>query len=311
MALALGSNGSSALFADCPLDSVYIGGKITYSTTSSYGYSPFYRNTSLRTVVITDREEQIYANEFYGCTNLYYVLIGNGAQSIGDYAFDNVFIFRSDNPASIVIPNSVKSIGNAAFRYCTKLVSVALPEGLTSIGQFAFYGCYDLASITLPNSMKDIGDYAFYSCQSLKSVVIPDGVTSVGNCSFYSCLDLESLTIGSGVQTFGWNAFENTYALKTVICKIVEVPNVQFYFSGTVFADATLYVPAESIEAYKADYTWGKFGTILPLDQAPSGVENVTSLGNGKHSLVKTIRNGQLLILRDGKTYNAQGAVII
>ena len=129
----------------------------------------------------------------------------------------------------------------------------------------------------------------------------------MGNCEFYNCFDLESLTIGSGVQTFGWNAFENTYDLKTVICKIVEVPYVQFYFSGTVFADATLYVPAESIEAYKADYTWGKFGTILPLDQAPSGVENVTSLGNGKQSLVKTIRNGQLIILRDGVEYNALG----
>ena len=247
-------------------------------------------------------------NLFKGCVN---TTIPNTITSIGDYAFDNVFIFRSDNPASIVIPNSVKSIGNAAFRYCTTLASVVLSEGLTSIGQFAFYGCYDLASITLPNSMTDIGDYAFSHCSSFKSVVIPDGVTSVGNSSFNSCSDLEFLTIGSGVQTFGWNVFEGTYALKTVICKIVEVPSVQFYFSGTVFADATLYVPAESIEAYKADYTWGKFGTILPLDQAPSGVENVTSLGNGKHSLVKTIRNGQLLILRDGKTYNAQGAVII
>ena len=241
-------------------------------------------------------------NLFKGCIN---TTIPNTITSIGDYAFYNVF--SSDNPASIVIPNSVKSIGNAAFRYCTKLVSVALPEGLTSIGHYAFYGCYDLANINFPNSMTDIGDYAFYRCFPLKSVVIPDNVTSVGNCAFYSCSDLEFLTIGSGVQTFGWNAFENTYSLKTVICKIVEVPYVQFYFSGTVFADATLYVPAESIEAYKADYTWGQFGTILPLDQAPSGVENVTSLGNNKEPQVKTIRNGQLLIIRDGIEYNAMG----
>ena len=46
--LKLGSNGSSALFSSCPLDSVYIGRNITYSTSSSDGYSPFYRNTSLR-----------------------------------------------------------------------------------------------------------------------------------------------------------------------------------------------------------------------------------------------------------------------
>ena len=243
-------------------------------------------------------------NLFKGCVN---TTIPNTITSIGDYAFDNVFIFISDNPASIVIPNSVKSIGNAAFRYCTTLASVVLSEGLTSIGDYAFYGCYDLANINFPNSMTDIGDYAFYRCFPLKSVVIPDNVTSVGNCAFYSCSDLEFLTIGSGVQTFGWNVFENTYALKTVICKIVEVPYVQFSFSGTVFADAALYVPAESIEAYKADYTWGRFGTILPLDQAPSGVENVTSLGNYKQSQIKTIHNGQLIIIRDGIEYNAMG----
>ena len=239
-----------------------------------------------------------------GCVN---TTIPNTITSIGDYAFVDVFTYDS---AYVVIPNSVKSIGYAAFRYCTTLVSVALPEGLTSIGDFAFYGCYALANINFPNSMTDIGDYAFYRCFPLKSVVIPDNVTSVGNCAFYSCSDLEFLTIGSGVQTFGWNVFENTYDLKTVICKIVEVPYVQFYFSGTVFADATLYVPAESIEAYKADYTWGQFGTILPLDQAPSGVENVTSLGNYKQSQIKTIHNGQLIIIRDGIEYNAMGAQI-
>ena len=242
-------------------------------------------------------------NLMKGCVN---TTIPNTITSIGDYAFYDVFSL-GDNPVSIVIPNSVKSIGNAAFRYCTKLVSVALPEGLTSIGHYVFYACYDLANINFPNSMTDIGDYAFYRCFPLKSVVIPDNVTSVGNCAFYGCTDLEYLSIGSGVQTFGWNVFENTYDLKTVICKIVEVPVVQFYFSGTVFADATLYVPAESIEEYKADYTWGKFGTILPLDQAPSGVENVTSLGNYKQSQIKTIHNGQLLIIRDGVEYNALG----
>jgi hypothetical protein len=85
--LSLGSNGSSPLFADCPLDSVYIGGNISYNTSSSYGYSPFYRNTSLRSVVITDQEEEISDNEFYGCTNLKNVTIGSDVKKIGNWAF--------------------------------------------------------------------------------------------------------------------------------------------------------------------------------------------------------------------------------
>ena len=118
-ALALGSNGSSPLFADCPLDSIYIGGKITYNTTSSKGYSPFYRNTSLRTVVITDREEQIYDNEFYGCTNLQNVTIGNGVKSIGNYAFSGC-----SSLDKFAFGSSMQRIGEEAFSDCTNLTEI-------------------------------------------------------------------------------------------------------------------------------------------------------------------------------------------
>ena len=117
--LALGSNDSSPLFVDCPLDSVYIGGKITYSTTSSKGYSPFYRNTSLRTVVITDREEQIYNNEFYGCTNLKNVTIGNGVKSIGNYAFSGC-----SSLDKFAFGCSMQRIGEEAFSDCTNLTEI-------------------------------------------------------------------------------------------------------------------------------------------------------------------------------------------
>ena len=117
--LALGSNGSSPLFVNCPLDSVYIGGKITYNTTSSKGYSPFYRKTSLRTVVITDREEQIYNNEFYGCTNLQNVTIGNGVKSIGNYAFSGCSSLEGFSFGS-----NMETIGDEAFSDCTNLTSI-------------------------------------------------------------------------------------------------------------------------------------------------------------------------------------------
>ena len=114
--LKLGSKGSSPLFADCRLDSVYIGRNISYSTSSSSGYSPFCRNTSLRAVTITDRETEISENEFYGCTNLKNVTIGDGVKTIGDWAFSgcsslDYFAFGS----------SVESIGKEAFSDCTAM----------------------------------------------------------------------------------------------------------------------------------------------------------------------------------------------
>ena len=118
--LTLGSNGSSPMFADCPLDSVYIGGNISYSTGSNYGYSPFYRNTSLRSVTITDEETEISANEFYGCTNLKNVRIGDGVTTIGNWAFSgcaslDYFAFGS----------SLETIGQEAFSDCTAITSIS------------------------------------------------------------------------------------------------------------------------------------------------------------------------------------------
>ena len=117
--LALGSNGSEPLFADCPLNTVYIGGDITYPTSSSKGYSPFYRNTSLETVQITDKETEISVNEFYGCTNLKNVTLGNGIEQIGNYAFSGCASL--DN---FTFGTNMKSIGEEAFSDCTAMTSL-------------------------------------------------------------------------------------------------------------------------------------------------------------------------------------------
>ena len=122
--LSLGTNGSEPLFADCPLNSVYIGGKISYSTKSSDGYSPFYRNTSLESVVISDREDTVYDNEFYGCTGLKNVTIGNGVKSIGNWAFSGC-----SSLDKFSFGGNVESIGKEAFSDCTgmtQLISYAV-----------------------------------------------------------------------------------------------------------------------------------------------------------------------------------------
>ncbi len=88
------------------------------------------------------------------------------------------------------IPNSVTSIGNAAFYYCSDLTSVTIPNFVTSIGDKAFYYCSGLTSVTIPNSVTSIGNEAFSGCSGLSglsgfnSVTIPNSVTSIGNDAF-------------------------------------------------------------------------------------------------------------------------------
>ena len=93
--LKIGSNDSDPFFKDCKLDSVYIGGKIDYNTSSGAGYSPFYNNKSLRTVKMSDAETIIYDKEFYGCNNLKNVSFGKGLESIGaDVFYDCVNVMQ-------------------------------------------------------------------------------------------------------------------------------------------------------------------------------------------------------------------------
>lgn len=106
------------LFDDCKLDEVFIGRKLSYSTSSSYGYSPFYRNTSLRSVTITNAETQIYDNEFYGCSNLQEFRCGDGITSIGQRAFSGCSALKTYSSGS-----KVESIGAEAFSDCTALTS--------------------------------------------------------------------------------------------------------------------------------------------------------------------------------------------
>ncbi len=117
--LSLGSNGNSPLFADCPLDSVYIGRNIAYQKGSRYDYSPFYRNASLRTVVISDKEEEISENEFYGCTSLQNVKVGDGVTEIGNRAFSGCASLQHFG-----FGTQVKSIGAEAFSDCTALTAI-------------------------------------------------------------------------------------------------------------------------------------------------------------------------------------------
>ena len=117
--LTLGCNGKKPMFVDCPLDSVFIGRNISYPTESNQGYSPFYRNTSLRSIHISDVETEVSPNEFYGCTNLKNVRLGDGITDIGNWAFSgcssiDFFSFGSN----------LKNIGKEAFSDCTAMTKL-------------------------------------------------------------------------------------------------------------------------------------------------------------------------------------------
>ncbi len=86
----------------------------------------------------------------------------------------NGILFDVDDPVegNVVIPDSVKIIGEDAFRGCSMLTSVTIPESVTAIENYAFVDCLALTSVTIPESVESIGDYAFFGCIALESVTI-------------------------------------------------------------------------------------------------------------------------------------------
>lgn len=107
------------LFADCPLDSVYIGGPISYSSAKEDGYSPFFYNESLRSVFITFNETVVYENEFYNCLGLQNVILGDGVKTIQPFGFQNC-----EGLKYLELASTLQSVGANAFSDCTNVEQI-------------------------------------------------------------------------------------------------------------------------------------------------------------------------------------------
>ena len=114
-------------------------------------------------------------------------VIPDGTQIIGDNAFLN---YNCRSLKEIIIPDSVKTIGNSSFSNCRNLLSIEIPEHVTSIGDRAFDSCNDLVRVKLPASLTYIGDAAFAFCYDLENISIPENVETVGNAVFKGCSEI-------------------------------------------------------------------------------------------------------------------------
>ena len=102
----------------------------------------------------------------------------------------------------------VKMIANSAFRNNSAITSVVIPNSVTSMGIGAFENCGSLTSVTIGSGITKIPDKAFYKCKSLKSVIIPSSVTEIGELAFARCDALETVTIPSSVVKIDKSAFD-------------------------------------------------------------------------------------------------------
>ena len=225
--------------------------------------------------------------------------IKEGTQIICDRAFIGCKSLRS-----IVIPDSVTSIGDSAFFGCWFLCSLVIPDSVTSIGDWAFGDCLSLSSIVIPESvvnlngnpfcrwngeLKCLSPYFIYDNKMLfnkdkskiiafrdkkaKSYAIPDYVTSIGDSAFKCCESLRSIVIPDSVTSIGESAFRDCSSLTDIaIPDSVTRIGDRAFFGCTSLKEVVIPDSVTSIGYWAFQYCRSLTDIAIP--------DSVTSIGN-------------------------------
>ena len=170
-----------------------------------------------------------------GCGDSKELVIEEGVTVIKDGAY------RGRGFETVVIPSSVKRIGEKAFEKCGKLKSVVIPASVTEIGEGAFSWCDHMASVELNEGLTRIGEKAFEKCKSLTAVKIPASVDRIGAEAFYDCEALAEVTL-DGKTKLSTSSFSGCKAVRSLTITGTELGERPGYVlqSSTVPASVTI-----------------------------------------------------------------------
>jgi len=208
------------------------------------------------------------------------LVIDNTVTSIGINAFKNNTLLTS-----VTIGSSVTSIGNYAFDGNTALTSVIIGNSVTTIGEGAFRLNIALEEVTIPNSVTSIGSAAFQYNFASRSVTIGNSVTSIGNDAFYDNIRLTSVTIPNSVSSIGNYAFYNNTALTSVtFLGTTAPPTVGEGVFQNVATGAKANVPYNATGFNLVDGLWKglivSYASAPVDDPPPSGGDSGSSSSN-------------------------------
>lgn len=150
--------------------------------------------------------------------------------------FDNAFE-GCINLRSIILPDSLKKIGNRVFYNCVNLKCIKISDSVGFIGDEAFCCCSSLDSINLPKQISYLGNGIFSNCSSLKKVVLPYNLQRIPTRSFDNCTQLNGMIIPETVKSIGLNAFRNCSSYMTLVDlpeNVIEIMDEAFWGAGIV-----------------------------------------------------------------------------
>lgn len=161
------------------------------------------------------------------------------------------------------------------------IVRAEIVSGVTNVGGYTFYKCPNLKEVILPNTVTSIGDSAFAHCAAITKIDLPEGVTEIGESAFYVCENLRELTIPIGVKqinslTFSWCGKLEALTLMSATPPSMDNENA---FSNCTSLRA-IYVPEESVDAYRQEANWSTFGERIQPMPPPGHRDNPWKIGS-------------------------------
>lgn len=296
--------------------------------------------SALQSIAIPSSVTEVQNAAFMECNNLQ-SFEGDHATADGRFlVIDDVLCgFAPKGITEVVIPEGIKTIQDFLFQWCYNIKDVTLPSTLVRVGSHAFYECYALESVSaIPTGVQEIGTGAFKACLKLSSFsgkyATDDGQFLIIDNTLlaFAPKDKENVVIPGGIESVAMQAFSDDYLLKTVVLPATVTRLGSYAFCGcsgltavtinsatvpsayNVFEDTNncpIYVPAESVDAYKAADGWSTYADRIQAISQPNNeiwytttdgstvqIANESVLNVGVVS--NTYENGKGIIKLDG-----------
>ena len=236
---------------------------------------------SLSSIIIPASVTSIDGMLFTGCRNLVSIIVRERNAHYDSRDNCNAIIETATNKLiascknTMMIPKSVRVVGNSAFNQCVDKTSITIPEGVTQIEDYAFNDCQGLRSVIIPDGVTTIGDAAFRGCRNLTSVNIPNSVAHIGESAFDCCVSLSSITLPKSLTTIGEAVINSCDKMEAIHCQgttppKVVVNNTEGHVKLSTWRaekpkqteKTILYVPKGAKDAYRSAEYWKNFEIV-------------------------------------------------